>query len=125
MLPALYEADTSRARTPPRHRIRPFRSPPSLPGGITEGCLFAGVLRFGSRSPAMSVTPVTIPEQIGRYRIEKELGQGGMGTVYLATDTELSRRVALKVPHLTLLREDTLRRFHREAKTLAQIDHPH
>jgi serine/threonine protein kinase len=42
----------------------------------------------------------TLPEQFGRYRIVKQFGKGGMGEVYLAEDTQLVRRVALKVPHI-------------------------
>ncbi len=40
-----------------------------------------------------------IPEQLGRYKIKKKLGGGGMGAVYLVENTELQREEALKVPH--------------------------
>ncbi|MBI1913281.1 MAG: SUMF1/EgtB/PvdO family nonheme iron enzyme [Planctomycetes bacterium] len=70
------------------------------------------------------LNPVSLPEQFGRYRILRKLGGGGMGTVYLAEDTELSRKVALKVPHFTT--DDTVAtsRFKREARIAAGIDHP-
>jgi hypothetical protein len=70
--------------------------------------------------------PTVVPAQLGRYRILSKLGQGGMGAVYLAEDTLLSRRVAVKVPHFTPDDGPTvIARFHREARTAAAIDHPH
>jgi serine/threonine protein kinase len=66
-----------------------------------------------------------LPEQFGRYRIRKRLGQGGMGSVYLARDTQLDRYVALKVPKLTESESgEFLQRFYREAKAAATLHHP-
>jgi|JI10StandDraft_1071094.scaffolds.fasta_scaffold06383_4 serine/threonine protein kinase len=62
---------------------------------------------------------------IGRYRIEKLLGKGGMATVYLATDLRLKRAVALKIPRQILVDEpELLQRFEREAHTMASVEHP-
>src|SRR5438552_8085825 len=62
----------------------------------------------------------------GRYSLERELGRGGMGVVYLAREVRLDRPVAIKLlpPHHTgdaHLRE----RFLREARTAAKLSHPH
>ena len=66
-----------------------------------------------------------MPEQFGRYRIVKKLGQGGMGAVYLAHNTILDRRVALKIPRFRPDdSSDSLGRFYREARAAATIDHP-
>src|SRR5262249_34717197 len=70
------------------------------------------------------LNPVSLPEQFGRYRILRKLGGGGMGTVYLAEDTELGRKVALKVPHFTADDAIATERFKREARIAAGIDHP-
>src|SRR6266545_148770 len=62
----------------------------------------------------------------GRYRIEELLGQGGMSSVYRATDPNLHRTVAVKLihPHLTT-NPDFLRRFEAEAAAVAQLRHEH
>ncbi len=60
----------------------------------------------------------------GRYRILDELGQGGMGKVFLAEDVELRRQVALKVVLTPLPGADDRERFFREARALARIRHP-
>ena len=60
----------------------------------------------------------------GRYRIQGTLGQGGMGTVYLAHDAKLNRRVALKVPRFTPGNAEQIERFLREAQIAGGFHHP-
>jgi len=66
-----------------------------------------------------------IGEQISHYRVKRIVGRGGMGTVYEALEPNLDRKVALKVlsPEASTDREN-VDRFKREAKVLAQIEHP-
>src|SRR5881392_581763 len=62
----------------------------------------------------------------GRYSLERELGRGGMGVVYLAREVRLDRPVAIKVLPPELAAHDTLRdRFMREARTAARLSHPY
>jgi len=85
-------------------------------------------------SPAGAQTPDTLDAHVmgmvenllgGRYRLERELGRGGMGTVYLAFDTQLDRPVALKfLGTLTDGSESYRERFVREAKAAARVSHP-
>lgn len=65
------------------------------------------------------------PIGFGRYEILRVLGEGAMGSVYLALDTQLQRQVAIKVPKLDDGDEDGLHRFYREARTMATLRHPH
>ena len=60
-----------------------------------------------------------------RYRLERELGQGGMATVYLAEDLKLDRKVAIKVLKPELAAVLGADRFVQEIKTTAQLQHPH
>ena len=61
----------------------------------------------------------------GRYRIERELGAGGMATVYLAHDIKHDRQVAIKVLHPELAAVLGAERFLREIRTIASLQHPH
>ncbi|GAB4445621.1 MAG: hypothetical protein OHK0041_03310 [Anaerolineales bacterium] len=67
-----------------------------------------------------------IPEKIGRYEIRAELGRGGMATVYHGYDPRFEREVAVKVLPSELLHSDPQfkLRFEREAKIIAQLEHP-
>ena len=65
------------------------------------------------------------PAQIGHYRIVAKIGEGGMGTVYQATDTVLKRDVAIKVLPAAFANDmDRMARFRREAQVLASLNHP-
>src|SRR6266571_4113636 len=63
--------------------------------------------------------------RLGRYEIRSQIGAGGMGEVYLAQDTELDRKVALKIlPADLAANQDRMRRFVQEAKAAAALNHP-
>jgi len=73
-------------------------------------------------TPHMTLAPET---QLGRYQLRSLLGAGGMGEVYLAQDTSLNRKVALKVlPVDVASNEDRMRRFKQEATAAASLNHP-
>ncbi len=70
----------------------------------------------------MALTPGT---RLGAYEIVAQIGAGGMGEVYHATDTNLKRAVAIKVlPESVAADRDRLARFQREAEVLASLNHP-
>ncbi len=64
------------------------------------------------------------PVAIGKYQVRRSLGAGSQGAAYLAYDPDLGREVALKALHPHLATGEVLKRFVREARILAQIDHP-
>ncbi len=61
----------------------------------------------------------------GRYRLDAQIGAGGMSTVYRAFDATLERQVAIKLMHREIARDsDQLERFRREARAVAQLSQP-
>src|SRR5437764_11863181 len=63
--------------------------------------------------------------KLGRYEIRSKIGEGGMGEVYLAEDTQLHRKVALKIlPAEVSANRDRMRRFEQEATAAAALNHP-
>ena len=78
------------------------------------------------RNPAVSDQSIHLTDALaGRYTIERELGRGGMATVYLAADLKHDRQVALKVLHAELTTGLGPDRFVREIKLAARLSHPH
>jgi class 3 adenylate cyclase len=62
--------------------------------------------------------------QVGRYRVVRLLGRGGMGSVYLAHDSLLDRDIALKIPHFGSAGGEMMDRFLREARAAGRLQHP-
>ena len=70
--------------------------------------------------------PLAAGTKLGPYEIADQLGAGGMGEVYRATDTRLDRTVAIEVlPEHLAGRADLRERFEREAKAVRSLNHPH
>ncbi len=87
----------------------------------------SGLLDEGAPAAAARLAPMgpaPVPASIGKYTIVRELGHGGMGVVYEATQDFPKRRVALKVIRPELIGRSTTRRFEHEAEALASVQHP-
>jgi serine/threonine protein kinase len=76
--------------------------------------------------PTAPVPLAELPQRIGRYKVDRVLGKGGFGIVYLAYDEQLQRLVAIKVPHRRLISEPAdAEAYLAEARVVAKLDHPH
>ncbi|MBA2525003.1 MAG: protein kinase domain-containing protein [Pyrinomonadaceae bacterium] len=70
--------------------------------------------------------PLAPNTRLGRHEIRSQIGEGGMGEVYLAQDTELDRTVAIKIlPEALASDPQRLQRFIQEAKAASALNHPH
>ncbi len=107
--------------------------PPSRPEQDTQVITdkTSAMPRSGSSSPppnsaAKEAAPLSRRgKMIDHFKVIRLLGHGGMGRVYLARDTKLGRKVALKLIHRALLDDRATERFITEARTTAKFNHPH
>lgn len=80
--------------------------------------------RIGDQRSSVVAGDDILPRSFGRYLLERIVGQGGMGTVYAAMDTQLQRRVALKQPRFEgRNHHESRQRFYREARITANLSH--
>ncbi len=100
------------------------------PAGLCPQCLIRGAFDSSigvEETPTQTIHATTAggDDDFGRYQILRPLGEGGMGTVYLAEQREpIRRRVALKVVKLGMDTAQVLARFNNERQALAMMDHP-
>ena len=67
--------------------------------------------------------PDAVEHRVGPYRVLQELGRGGQGAVFLAEDTRIARRVALKLLSGHFISDSRLKRFRREAEVISKLQH--
>ncbi|MDP9034128.1 MAG: serine/threonine protein kinase [Myxococcota bacterium] len=103
-------------------------TPPSdRAGSASHAESGGGMDRKSERPSARSHPPQSLVGRVlsGRYRIQRLIGEGGMGAVYQAEHTQIRKRVAVKVLHAEMIRlPEVVARFEREALAAAHIDHP-
>ena len=122
-----------------RHEVESLLvSGASSPGFLDQPVQAAGAAALVSDASSPSGRPIgtysvhseqggyfTAGTQLGPYRVEQPLGEGGMGVVYRARDTKLNRPVAIKFLSDKLADAAGRRRFQREAQTASSLNHPH
>jgi eukaryotic-like serine/threonine-protein kinase len=108
--------------------LDPVREPDRAISGTRSATASADARRTGPEETARAgaaATALAIGEQVGRYRVRRLIGEGGMGRVYLARDTVLGRSVALKVIRPERVSARDVDRFIVEARATARLNHPH
>ena len=110
-----------------RNRVMPFdresvAGPPHLAESVPHSIVASNLThRVVPEAPALGTS---LPFFGDRYRVEREIGRGGMATVYLCFDTKIERNVAIKLLHPDLAAAVGGERFHREIKITTGLQHP-
>lgn len=94
---------------------------PQTPGAAD---LIATVAMPARARLIMRNTALKPRQKLGKYRIEQRLATGGFGSVYQAMDTIEGHRVALKIPHGSVMTEELLKDFKSEVRLIVRLDHP-
>ena len=114
------------AADPPRPEAPVGGTTDHVPAGGDENSTLAHDLSGKKTTPYVPLPDPDLPERVGRFAVRQLLGEGAFGRVYRAYDEQLDREVAVKVAKAeTLNSRHRVERFLREARTAAQLQHPH
>ncbi len=122
--------DAVRDLSPSARAVRLSQADPELGSAVEaifaqEGSLLDHAAWEGRESLLNTAEPVQAGAQLGPYRIERRIGKGGMGEVYLAHDSRLRRDVAIKIlPNDTVADPQRTQRFLQEARAASALNHP-
>jgi hypothetical protein len=121
----LLDADRAKPKAAPPDPARP--SPAAGDAAVAGSAAAAGSATAAPASASQSAGPE--PQRLGRYQLEREIGRGAMGVVYLGRDTAINRMVAIKaIPLASEFSDAELvearSRFFREAETAGRLNHP-
>jgi len=108
----------------PFHALMQWLKGETPQGGVAERTPSGEMPAPGVPAPPVRRPARDVPARLGHYRIERKLGEGGMGVVYAARDEKLQRAVALKTMSSLAHDENARKRFWREARAAAAVNHP-
>ena len=112
-----------------RNKPKPAAAPSPAPASLEPSRPTPAAKSAPAAAPAKAAGSGAQPERLGRYILEREIGRGAMGTVYLGRDTAINRSVAIKAIPLAAEFSDAelveaRARFFREAETAGRLNHP-
>src|SRR4029079_19791216 len=105
-------------------RLSMVRYPPPVASEPSDGDDLARTATAPISYTARRELAYSLGASLGRYRLERELGEGGMGVVHAAFDPDLERRIALKVLRIAAPSLEAKDRLLREARAMARLSHP-
>ncbi len=110
-----------------RHEVQLLLAQHESAGDLLDEPLYGQTVMPALEEMASEDVDPMIGRRLGAYRIEREIGRGGMGAVYeaLRVDREFNKRVAIKLVKRGMDTDFILRRFRKERQILAALDHPH